>query len=117
MPRKRSGRIVYSTDPNFQLCDRCGQHPCVCQRESYRPPGKQTARIRRERRRRGKVVTVIASLELSPDDLGALTKSLKSACGAGGTAKDGAIEVQGDHREKVAAKLKALGFKVRMAGG
>ena len=116
MPNKREGKIVYSTDPDFRLCDECGQYPCECKVQSFPPPEKQTARIRRERRRKGKVVTAIGGLELSPDDFGALTKTLKSTCGAGGTAKDGAIEIQGDHRDKVANKLKALGFKVKMAG-
>ena len=117
MPRKREGKIVYSTDPDFRLCDECGQYPCECQAQSYPPPEKQTARIRRERRRKGKVVTAIEGLELSPDDFSALTKALKSTCGAGGTAKGGVIEIQGDHRDKVASKLRTLGYKTKMVGG
>ena len=53
----------------------------------------------------------------SPDDLTALGKQLKKKCGSGGTIKDGNIEIQGDHREKVAAELEKLGYKAKLAGG
>ena len=63
------------------------------------------------------MVTLVKNLQLSPNDLKALTKHLKQTCGSGGTIKDGVIEVQGDHRETIAAALQQLGYKTKLAGG
>jgi translation initiation factor 1 len=77
--------------------------------------------MRDKKGRRGKMVTVISGFLLNEADLTTLAKTLKGLCGAGGTVKreDGLqiIEIQGDHREKMAEKLKALGYKVKLAGG
>ena len=109
---------VYSTDPEFQRCPRCKQYPCRCTRQVSQPPAQQTANIQRETKGRGgKTVTVIRNLQLSPDDLKDLATQLKQACGTGGTVKDGAIEIQGDHREKIATKLRSLGYKTNFTGG
>ncbi len=82
------------------------------------PPAQQTAHIRREKKGRGgKTVSVIHNLQLTPDDLKALAGQLKAACGTGGTVKDGTIEIQGDHRDTLAARLQALGYKTKLAGG
>jgi translation initiation factor 1 len=82
------------------------------------PPTQQTAVIQRiSKGRSGKVVTLVKNLHLSPNDHKALTKHLKQTCSSGGTSKDGVIEIQGDHREKVAAALQRLGYKTKMAGG
>ena len=82
------------------------------------PARQQAARITLDKsHRRGKAVTVIADLVLSESDLAALAKTLKALCGAGGTVKEGAIEVQGDHRDKIAAHLASLGYKVKRVGG
>jgi translation initiation factor 1 len=76
------------------------------------------AHIRLEKKGRGgKTVTVILNLQLTAGDLKSLGKHLKRACGTGGTVKDGNIEIQGDHREKVAAALAELGYKSKFAGG
>ena len=115
-----SGRVVYSTDPEVtRRCPRCGQYPCVCRPEKPSlAPGKQVARISRDRKnRKGKTVTLIAGLQLNAGDLEALAKQLKAYCGAGGTVKDGEIEIQGDHRERIAARLEQLGYKVKLVGG
>ena len=75
-------------------------------------------RVFRERRGRGgKVVTVVRGIPLDADGLDALAKKLKAACGSGGTAKEGVVEVQGDHCDKVMALLQAQGYKVKRAGG
>jgi translation initiation factor 1 len=110
---------VYSTDPDFsRRCPRCGQYPCRCPRIRSLPPQQQTAAIHFEKKgRAGKTVSVVRGLQLSPDDLKALAKDLKGACGTGGTVKDGAIEIQGDQREKIANRLKALGYKTKFVGG
>ncbi len=67
--------------------------------------------------RNGKSVTVIRGLGLDPAALALLGKQLKTACGSGGTVKDGVIEVQGDHCERVMELLKGQGRVVKRAGG
>jgi translation initiation factor 1 len=62
-------------------------------------------------------VTLVKNLVLSAEDLKALAKELKQACGTGGTIKDGVIEIQGEQREKIAEVLRRLGYKVKIAGG
>jgi translation initiation factor 1 len=64
-------------------------------------------------KRRGKPVTVCQVEGLSADELRALAKELRTACGAGGTAKQGAIEIQGDHRTRIRAVLTARGHRVK----
>ena len=82
------------------------------------PPQQQTVYLHRESKGRGgKAVTLIKGLALSEGDLSALMKKLKQACGSGGTVKDGVIEIQGEHREKIADTLQKLGYKVKVAGG
>lgn len=82
------------------------------------PPQQQTAYLHRDSKGRGgKTVTLVKNLQLTPDDLKELAKTLKQAVGSGGTIKDGVIEIQGEHREKIAAALQALGYKVKIAGG
>jgi translation initiation factor 1 len=56
-------------------------------------------------------------LQLNMKDIKNLAKQLKRACGTGGTVKEGVIEIQGDHREKVAGKLQSLGYKTKFVGG
>lgn len=101
------------------ICDRCGELESACRcppippEPTRIPPEKQTARIRVEKRPRGKLVTVISGLDPAGNDLPSLTTTLKNQCGTGGTAKDDAIELQGDHRERAESALKAIGFRVR----
>jgi translation initiation factor 1 len=74
--------------------------------------------VRRERKGHGgKTVTIIDGELGSGTELAALAQQLKKLCGSGGTVKDGNIEIQGDHCEKVMAKLSELGYKVKRAGG
>lgn len=80
-------------------------------------PKDQPARVGRERRRKGKTVTVIAGIDPVASDTNALLARLKSACAAGGTINEGRIEIQGDHRERVVAILKELGYPARPTGG
>ena len=82
------------------------------------PPQQQTAYLHRESGGRGgKVVSVVKNLVLTEDDLKALAKKLKQECGTGGTVKDGVIEIQGEHRQRMAEVLTRLGYKVKIAGG
>lgn len=100
-------------------CDRCGKLEAECScpppvAETHRiPPEKQTARVGVEKRAKGKLVTVVGGLDPEGNDLPALAATLKSACGAGGTVKEGQIELQGDHRDSVLARLADIGYKVK----
>ena len=82
------------------------------------PSGQQTAYLHRESGGRGgKVVSVVKNLILTEEDLKTLAKKLKQECGTGGTVKDGVIEIQGEHRQRMAEVLLKLGYKVKIAGG
>lgn len=82
------------------------------------PPQQQTIYLHRESKgRHGSSVTLIKNLVLSQEDMKVLTKRLKQLCGSGGTVKDEIIEIQGEHREKIAEELKKIGYKVKVAGG
>lgn len=77
-----------------------------------------TVKVSRETAgRRGKGVTVIAELPLGEEQLKELATKLKNACGTGGTAKDGRIEIQGDQRDRLVIELEKLGYRVKRAGG
>jgi translation initiation factor 1 len=97
-------------------CERCGklESDCQCppQTAPSVPPEKQTARLTLEKRKRGKMVTVVRDLVDDPSLVELLAK-LKAACGAGGTAKDGVLEIQGDHLLRVKALLLGAGYRVR----
>ncbi len=114
----KKNKLVYSTRSG----DERRKNESLPGRRSSLPPAQQNLKIMRDKKGRGgKVVTVISGFALTEADLTELSKTLKGLCGAGGTVKDEdglqIIEVQGDHREKVAEKLKALGYKVKLAGG
>ena len=82
------------------------------------PANQQTVYLHRESKGRGgKGVSLVKNLALSEKDLKALAKKLKQACGSGGTVKAGVIEIQGEHREKIAEVLSKLGYKTKIAGG
>jgi translation initiation factor 1 len=112
MSQKPRSSLVYTTDPGEQPANEPADQP------GYPSASSQTARIWRDsKRRRGKTVTVVGGLRHDPATLEALLKKLKQQCGAGGTIKEGEIEIQGDHRERVAAALAAMGYKVKHVGG
>ena len=76
------------------------------------------ARIWRESKGRGgKSVTLVRGLPMAGPALEQLGKQLRTTCGSGGTVKDGVIEIQGDHRERVAQALAKLGHRAKLAGG
>lgn len=119
-PLKDSGGIVYSTDIG-QRCPNCQRAiaGCVCKRGTPgKPAGDGVVRISRETQgRKGKGVTVISGLALAPAQLDALATELKKFCGSGGTAADGRIEIQGDHRDRLVAELGRRGWQAKRAGG
>lgn len=116
----RPGRLVYSTD---DAARRRAETPKAPPPPPWLagpplPPEKQTLSIRREvKGRGGKTATVVYDLRLSEADFKDLARRLREACGSGGSAKDGQILIQGDHRDKAAAFLKGLGFKTKFTGG
>lgn len=82
------------------------------------PPHQQTVYLHRDAKGRGgSPVTLLKNLTLSEADMKQLAKRLKQVCGSGGTVKNVMIEIQGEHREKIAAELRKMGYKVKIAGG
>ena len=105
-------RTVYSTEWDD------GRKPKTKKKVRSLPASQQTAYLHRESKGRGgKVVSLVKNLQLNEKDLKALAKKLKRACGTGGTVKDGVIEIQGEHRERMAGVLEKQGFKTVIAGG
>src|SRR3954452_19160365 len=86
-------------------CDRCNkpESECLCSPPTAHrlSPDSQVARLNVEKRKKGKLVTVIRGLSAKGNDLSALLSSLKSQCGAGGTTHDDGLEVQGDHLQRI----------------
>jgi len=82
------------------------------------PVGDGVVRVSRQTKGRGgKSVTLIKGLALDPAALALLGKQLRTACGSGGTVKDGVIEIQGDHCERIMSELKKHGHNAKLAGG
>jgi len=114
---KNNNRTVWSSDQGLPLSG--------VRREESKPrkiisvpPRQQTIYLHRDSKGRGgKSVTLLKNLILSEEDMKELAKRLKQVCGSGGTVKDSIIEIQGEHREKVAEELKKIGYKVKIAGG
>src|SRR5436305_9286627 len=90
-------------------CERCGALDADCACPPFLavriPPSEQVARQAVEKRKKGKVVTVIRGLSAGGNDLAALLTRLKSQCGAGGTIQEDRLEIQGEHRERIRASL------------
>jgi translation initiation factor 1 len=109
-----NSRLVYSTDGGDHRRDE--PKPRLPGRERRELPSDGVVRVFREKGGRGgKTVTVVRGLPAG--DTAAVATDLKRLCGAGGAVKDGAVELQGDHREKVAARLESRGYRVKLAGG
>jgi len=101
-------------------CERCRELEAVCTCPPAGPPAKpqavpnsQTARLAVEKRKRGKLMTVVRGLAAADNDLPALLTQLKNHCGAGGTVKDDQIEIQGDHLHRIQQKFVEIGYRVR----
>lgn len=103
-------------------CDRCGllEEECKCppgvEKTAAKPlvsPSSQTAKVAVEKRKRGKLMTVVRGLAAVENDLPALLKQLKNHCGAGGTVKEDQVEIQGDHLERIRQTLAKIGYRVK----
>jgi len=122
-PERKGGGLVYSSE-HGRMCPLCGRavKACVCRKnprgEGRADAGDGVVRVRREvKGRRGKTVTTISGVPGDADALRELAGELKRRCGSGGSAKDGVIEVQGDHRDSLAEELRRRGYTVKLAGG
>ena len=126
MMREMSGsNFVYSTE-HGKVCGECGRPPagCACGSAKARVERERLAgldgvvRVARETKgRKGAGVSLVHYVPLADDALKALAKELKKACGSGGTLKDGVIEIQGDHRDKLVRELERRGYTVKRVGG
>jgi translation initiation factor 1 len=96
-----------------EICPVCGlpKELCMCEEIARE---QQTVRISIDSRRYGKTVTVIDGIDENDIDIGDLAKQLENRCAAGGTCKDGRIELQGDHKKKVKAVLEEMGFRTEV---
>jgi translation initiation factor 1 len=116
--------LVYSTETG-RMCPNCrlAVAQCLCkQRAAAQLPGDGAGagpvRVSRESKGRGgKTVTLVRGLPLAAQTLAQLGKQLRTACGTGGTAKDGVLELQGDHVEKTLAWLQQQGHAAKRSGG
>ncbi|OGS41756.1 MAG: protein translation factor SUI1 [Euryarchaeota archaeon RBG_16_62_10] len=93
------------------ICSVCGlpEELCMCEQIAKE---QQQIKILTDTRRYGKVVTVVEGIDSSDIDMEDLARKLKTRCAAGGTYKDGRIELQGDHKKRVKEVLEELGFSV-----
>ena len=110
--------LVYSTDSG-RMCPGCNNpiDQCGCSSDGEINQGDGITRVSRETKgRRGKVVTIIDGVPLDRSGLKKLAKELKQKCSSGGTVKDGRIEIQGDHRDKLIELLKTKGWTVKAKG-
>ena len=108
--RDGATRLVYSTGGET----RPAKVTAPARAAEARATGGKGIRLRLETRPGGRVVTLVLGLAGAEADLAALAKALKSACGTGGTVKDGIVELQGDHRTSAQAALAARGLKARV---
>jgi translation initiation factor 1 len=105
--KNNTSPFVYSTNPDFNIGPEEEQAQTL-------PPQEQLLKVTLETKHRaGKTVTLVAGFIGKPEDMEQLGKQLKSHCGTGGSAKDGEIIVQGDHREKVRLWLQKNKYKVK----
>lgn len=116
--RRGASALVYSTETG-RMCPDCRNAlaDCTCKAKPA-PLGDGQVRVMLQTKGRGgKAVTLVKGLALDADALNALGKELRSACGCGGTVKDGVLEVQGDHCGRILAELESRGFRPKRAGG
>lgn len=108
--KNKKGRqgVVFSTNPDYEY--RFGDDGI----DETPPPEKQNLQVIFEHKGRGgKQVTIVTGFVGSENDLKSLSKVLKSACGVGGSAKEGEIIIQGDLRSKIVTKLSNMGYRVK----
>jgi translation initiation factor 1 len=119
LKKDKHNGIVFSTE-HGRMCPACGKPAaqCICKQPTTFFQGDGIVRVGRETKgRKGKGVTVITGVGLDEAGLKELATALKQKCGAGGTVKDGVIEIQGDHRDRLVEELQKKGWTVKRSGG
>jgi translation initiation factor 1 len=112
--KDRDSRLVYSTERAVPRKEKRGDHNPTAAAAS----AKSRIVVRLDRKGRGgKSVTVIEGLQLSVEDSEKLLKQIKAKLGAGGTVKNGALEIQGDHCDAVMTELSGKGYQPKRSGG
>ena len=112
---------LISDSEHGRMCPGCAQpiDRCACKAApEVIPETDGVVRVSRETKgRKGKGVTLVTGVPLTPTDLKALAKQLKQRCGTGGAVKNGTIEIQGDQRDVLVEALSARGLTVKQSGG
>jgi translation initiation factor 1 len=121
-----NNRLVYSTEAG-RICPDCGKPAanCICKKKKPSKvlthsvyPDDGIVRIRREvKGRKGKTATVIFGIPLDDNELKQFVKKLKQRYGTGGSVKDSAIVIQGDHRQTILEEIKKQGYNAKIVGG
>ncbi|MFK7899367.1 MAG: translation initiation factor [Cyclobacteriaceae bacterium] len=108
--RNKEGGVVYSTNPDFDhsFAEALGQKS---------RPEKENLKVHLTRLKGNKEVTEVRGFTMPDSDVKELAKQLKSACGVGGSSKNGIILLQGNHRDRVMTLLSDLGYKAKKSGG
>ena len=106
-----SSKLVWTSDP--EEAKRLRESGKLDEQKDVEPAKQQIRVVTDKKRRAGKTVTVASGFEHTSEALAKLAGVLKKKCGSGGTAKDGEIEIQGDHVGRVAEELRKLGYRVR----
>lgn len=109
--KKKRVNVVYSTNPDFNFDANTSDS------EESIPAGEQDLRVWLDRKGGGKVASIIKGYRGPTDELKELSRELKNLCGVGGTAKNGEVLIQGDHRDKIVDYLKKQGYGAKKAGG
>ena len=107
----------FDRPPHCERCDK-PETECVCPPLPTDPvrhvsPEKQTARLSVEKRKRGKMVTVIRGLAAADNDLKDLLSRLKTACGAGGSIDDDVLVIQGSQLDRIRTELASMGYRIK----
>ena len=109
--KKNRDGVVYSTDDSFEY------NYASDDEEETLLPAQQNLKVFLDRKKAGKIVTIVNNFVGKTEDLETLGKMLKSKCGVGGTVKEGEVLIQGEVRDKVIDLLIKAGYKAKKAGG
>lgn len=119
MPTIKNTRLVYSTDDDVEVEPRRPSRKKQKKQRARPPvPADGVIRVFLERKKRGgKTVSLLRGVGGDPASQKTLLKKLKASLGTGGALKDGVLEIQGDHRDRILDLLAQWGYKAKKAGG